>query len=154
MISPTAEYALRAIVALAQRDGQAVVTPTIADTTRVPAGYLAKVLQTLGRAGLVRSRRGLGGGFMLARPPAEITVLDVVNAVDPIKRIERCPLGIETHGAALCPLHHRIDEAIGQVERSFRETTIAELLGDESRNAPLCREGGTVDGVTLGISKG
>jgi Rrf2 family protein len=153
MISPTAEYALRAIVALAQGNKQAQVTPAIAQTTKVPAGYLAKVLQTLGRAGLVHSKRGLGGGFTLARPAHEITVLDVVNAVDPIKRIERCPLGIEQHGRNLCPLHHRIDEAIAHVERSFQETTIAELLDDDSRHAPLCQGRGTGGGVTLSINK-
>ena len=105
MISPTAEYALRAMVAIAQHSGDAVVTPTIAEITQVPPGYLPKVLQTLRKAGLVDSKRGLGGGFTLARPAEEVTVLEVVNAVDPIKRIHRCPLEIDSHGTELCPLH-------------------------------------------------
>jgi Rrf2 family protein len=139
MISPTAEYALRAIVALAQGGGKAVVTPAIAEMTRVPPGYLPKVLQTLRRAGLVDSRRGLGGGFTLARPASQITVLDVVNAVDPVKRIERCPLGIETHGTNLCPLHKRLDEATEMVEKSFASTTIEDLLAAPGRSEPLCQ---------------
>lgn len=139
MISPTAEYALRAIVALAQAGEEAMVTRRIAEVTRVPAGYLAKVLQMLGRHGLVRSKRGFGGGFVLARHQGEITVLDVVNAVDPIKRIERCPLGIETHGDKLCPLHHRLDAATALVERAFSETTVADILADTSRNTPFCQ---------------
>jgi Rrf2 family protein len=139
MISPTAEYALRAIVALAQGGGKAVVTPTIAEMTRVPPGYLPKVLQTLRRAGLVDSRRGLGGGFTLARPPNQITVLEVVNAVDPVKRIERCPLEIETHGTNLCPLHKRLDEATEMVEKSFASTTIEDLLAAPGRSEPLCQ---------------
>jgi Rrf2 family protein len=150
MISPTAEYALRAIVAIAQRDGESTVTPDIAETTKVPPGYLSKVLQTLRRARLVDSRRGLGGGFTLAKPASAMTVLEVVNAVDPIQRIERCPLGIESHGGNLCPLHRRLDEATAAVERSFAETTIAELLAQPGSSTPFCereRRGGVQIGI-------
>ena len=139
MISPTAEYALRAVVAIAQGGGDTVVTPTIAEITKVPPGYLPKVLQILRKAGLVGSKRGLGGGFTLARPAEDMTVLEVVNAVDPIKRIDRCPLGIDSHGTNLCPLHKRLDEATELVEQSFASTTIAELLSPPGRNAPLCQ---------------
>jgi len=140
MISQTAEYALRAIVALAQRGpGQAMLTPQIAAVTKVPPAYLAKVLQTLGRAGLVHSQRGLGGGFTLAKPPAQISVLEVVNAVDLLKRIELCPLGVADHGAHLCPLHKRLDEALETVERSFATTTIAQLISPFGAGGGLCR---------------
>ena len=142
MISPTAEYALRAIVALAQAEGEAIVTARIAEVTKVPAGYLAKVLQTLGRGGLVQSKRGLGGGFTLARPAEEISVLEVVDAVDPLKRIERCPLGIKTHGDRLCSLHRRLDEATALVERSFAATSMADLLAEDGQGKSLCQPAG------------
>lgn len=151
MISPTAEYALRAVVAIAQANGEAAATQAIAKLTKVPAGYLPKVLQMLGRAGVVESRRGLGGGFRLAGPADELTVLEVVNAVDPIKRIERCPLDLESHGGMLCPLHKRLDEATEHVERSFANTTIAELLRGPGTSTPFCE--GEVErtvGVPLG----
>ncbi|MCH7808271.1 MAG: Rrf2 family transcriptional regulator [Planctomycetes bacterium] len=138
MISSTAEYALRAIVALAQGDGDAMVTRRIAEITKVPPGYLSKILQILGKRGLVRSRRGPGGGFVLARPTSEMTVLDVVNAVDPIKRIERCPLDLNAHGESLCSLHQRLDAATALIERAFAETTVADVLADTGRSAPLC----------------
>ena len=57
----------------------------------------------------------------------------------PIKRIDRCPLGIDSHGTSLCPLHKRLDEATELVERSFASTTIAELLSAPGRSAPLCQ---------------
>ena len=139
MISPTVEYALRAMVTIAQSSGRAVVTPTIAELTKVPPGYLPKVLQTLRKAGLVYSKRGLGGGFTLARPAEDVTVLEVVNAVNPIERIHRCPLGIDLHGTDLCPLHKRLDEALEMVEQSFASTTIAELISAPGRSAPLCQ---------------
>ncbi len=139
MISPTAEYALRAVVAIAQGGGEPVVTPTIVEMTKVPAGYLPKVLQTLRRAGIVRAKRGLGGGFNLVRASDLLSVLDVVNAVDPIKRIERCPLDIDTHDSTLCPLHKKLDEAAEMMEKSFASTTIAQLLATDPDHAPLCR---------------
>jgi len=151
MISPTAEYALRAVVAIAQANGDAAATQSIAKLTKVPAGYLPKVLQMLGRAGLVDSKRGLGGGFKLAKPATELTVLEVVNAVDPIKRIEKCPLDLESHGGNLCPLHKRLDEATEHVERSFAKTTIAELLAQPGRSTPFCDgPGNRTCGVQLG----
>jgi len=57
-----------------------------------------------------------------------LTVLDVVNTVDPIERIERCPLGLQSHGMNLCPLHKRLDEAIGFIEKAFAKTKIADLV--------------------------
>lgn len=140
MISPTAEYALRAIVAIAYGGGDVVVTPTLVEMTKVPPGYLPKVLQTLRRAGLVISKRGLGGGFTLAHAPENITVLDVINSVDPIKRIMRCPLDIDSHSSNLCPLHKRLDDAAEMVEKSFASTTIADLLAtSDDDNMPLCK---------------
>jgi len=127
MISQTAEYALRAIVHLADKGDAPQTTQQIAEQTRVPAGYLAKVMQTLGRSGIVHARRGLHGGFTLAMPPAELTVLDVVQAVDPVQRIEHCPLGIPGH-KTLCSLHSRLDDTAAMVEKALGSSTIADLL--------------------------
>ena len=124
-ISQTAEYALRAVVWLAGHAEAATGTPEIARSTRVPPGYLAKVLQLLARGGLVTSAPGRKGGFRLARPAAEISILEVINAVDPVERIRQCPLGIESHGGELCPLHRRLDKALGLMEQTFAEATIA-----------------------------
>src|SRR4051794_20289771 len=124
MISQTAEYALRAVVMLGSNPGSPRTTQQIAEKTRVPSGYLSKVLQALGRAGLVEAQRGLHGGFVLARPLDELTILDVINAVDPLKRITHCPLGIAAHGRRLCSLHRRLDEGLAQIESLFGATTV------------------------------
>jgi len=137
MLSQTTEYALRAIVFLADQ-GEARTTQQIAKTTRVPAGYLSKVMQGLSRAGLVDSQRGVHGGFTLARPPKELTIWEVVEAVDPIQRIRSCPLGLKAHGTNLCPLHRRLDDAAAQVEHAFRGTTVQELLDEPTSSKPLC----------------
>ena len=137
MISRTAEYALRAVVWLAGTPDVALGTRVISDAAQIPAGYLSKVLQMLSRAGIVYSASGRGGGFRLTRPPAEISVLDVINAVDPIERIRTCPLHLASHAKRLCPLHKRLDNAMGQMEVAFGQSTIAELLAEETTSPPL-----------------
>jgi Rrf2 family protein len=128
---------LRAIVYLAGQD-EPRTTAQMAEVTQVPAGYLAKVMQQLGRAGLVRSQRGLGGGFTLAREPDNLTVLEVINAVDPLRRFPECPLGIPSHGRRLCPLHFRLDQAAKLVEDALCETKVADLLDTTSRPRSHC----------------
>ncbi len=140
MLSQTTEYALRLVVQLASQPGRPVTIPELARTTRIPSGYLAKVLRQLSRAGLVHSQRGPNGGSVLVRAPEELTVLDVVQAVDPLKRIEVCPLGLRSHGANLCPLHRRLDQAIATVETAFRESSLAELVRDPKGSQPLCED--------------
>jgi Rrf2 family protein len=143
MISRSAEYALRAIVVLAQQRGESLLTPQVAEITKVPTAYLSKVLRTLGRGGLVQSRRGVGGGFTLARPADQISLLEVVNAVDPPQRIHHCPLDLESHSINLCPLHRRLDEAMALIEHSFAETTVAQILSEPGWETPLCEKGGS-----------
>jgi len=128
MLSKTAEYALRGVVRLARESGANLTTEELAHDTGIPAGYLSKVLQALARKGLVISRKGLGGGFRLARKPEAISVLEVVNAVDPIQHVRTCPLGLEHHGATLCPLHRRLDAITTQVEEAFAATPVSDLV--------------------------
>lgn len=128
MISLTMEYALRALAHMAsQRGAMAMNSETLARATGVPKGYLSKIMRDLVLAELVHSQRGPNGGFTVARPPEEISVLEVVNAVDPIRRITKCPLGRPDH-VTLCPLHRRLDDAIALIEARFAQTTVAELL--------------------------
>ena len=74
----------------------------------------------------------------LTKSPSELTILDVVNAVEPIRRIRECPLGLTAHGVRLCPLHKRLDNALASVEEAFRQTTLAEILAEPTKSYPLC----------------
>ena len=138
MFSQTAEYALRACIALAQSPDLPLTTLEIARRTRVPAGYLSKVLQMLARARLIRAIRGLHGGYQLHRSAALLKILDVINAVDPIRRIRTCPLDLPEHGACLCPLHRRMDNALAAVESALGASTLAEILSEPAASIPLC----------------
>ena len=138
MFSTTTEYALRSMVLLAMRGGAPLTAQQIASETKVPIDYLFKVLQSLGRAGLVQAQRGKNGGFSLANDPADISIYDVVQAVDPIKRIAKCPLGLKAHGVRLCSLHRKLDNAMQHIEEAFSSTKLADLIDDASPVRPLC----------------
>jgi len=144
MFSQTVEYALRAIVYLADQ-AEARTTSQIAAATRVPPAYLVKVLQSLTKAGLVRSQRGMRGGIQLAVAPEAVTIWDVVQCVDPIRRIRTCPLELDSHRTRLCPLHKRMDNALATVEAAFRASTLAEILAEPTSSKPLCPVPQTID---------
>ena len=149
MLSQTTEYALRVVAHLASVEG-AATTHQIAVATRVPEGYLAKVLQGLSRAGLVSSQRGLHGGSVLARPPADITLYDVVQAIDPMRRITTCPLGSKSHGTRLCAVHRRLDDAMDAAEKVFNASTLADMLAEPSPSKPLCESDDDARGPAKG----
>jgi Rrf2 family nitric oxide-sensitive transcriptional repressor len=134
MFSSTTEYALRAVAFLGGRRGTLSSSDTIAEHTRVPHNYLLQILNDLAGAGLVVSKRGPRGGYELARAPESLTVLEVINVIDPFKRIRTCPLGIPSHGTKLCKLHRRMDDAMAMVEKALGDSTIAEMLERSARD--------------------
>lgn len=127
VFSQTVEYALRTVAFLAADPDGTSTTPQIAEATLVPIAYLSKVIQALRRAGLVKCIRGVGGGVVLQRALQQLSVLDVIKAVEPFQRIHRCPLGLPEHRRKLCPLHASLDEAIAEIERRLGQTTLADL---------------------------
>jgi Rrf2 family protein len=137
MLSKTAEYALRVAVCLAQSPDQPASADELAEVTKIPRRYLHKVVQDLARRGLVRSQPGPGGGYSILRTPKQITILDVVNAVAPLERIRRCPLGLTSH-TRLCPLHRELDKVYAETEKAFARVTLDELLRSTSPIVPLC----------------
>ncbi|MEM1183899.1 MAG: Rrf2 family transcriptional regulator [Planctomycetota bacterium] len=156
MLSQTSEYALRAMSCLAYAPDELTPTPVLARYTKVPSNYLAKVLQLLAQADLIVGRRGVGGGYRLAKAAADITMLDVVNAIDPVRRIESCPLGLPNHGGVLCALHKALDEAAMHILNTFSGVTMADLVADAGGSRPLCDTelaeqlaAVSVDGVSL-----
>ena len=128
MFSQTVEYALRAMVQLAKEAPAACTTQQIAKKTKVPAAYLAKVLQSMRRAGLILSRRGVGGGVSLARPADKISLLDVIDAVEPLARSGR-----RSSSALLGPLQKKLDEALSQIRRTFAEASLGEMVAGRRR---------------------
>lgn len=136
VLSKTAEYALRAITSLAAQSETPKSADALAKITQVPRAYLQRVLQDLTASGLIVSRPGPGGGYLLQQAPESISILAVVNAVSPIERIRRCPLGLKSH-IELCPLHREIDNAYAATETAFRGVTVSDILKSTSAIKPL-----------------
>ena len=137
MLSSTSDYALRAILVLARAsDDRPLRADEIARATGSPANYLAKTLNALAKAGLVRSTRGPFGGFVLAVPAAELSLAQVIDCFDEPRPQTRCLLG-----SAPCNLRHPCVAhqrwtAIRNARRAaLADTTVADLLGGSAATA-------------------
>jgi Rrf2 family protein len=107
LFSSSCEYGIRALIHLAihSDDGPCLVRE-IAEEETIPRHYLAKILQQLAGHGLVRSTKGPGGGFALAKDPDQLTVEEIINVLEPGQNQGRCVLGLDQcDDEAPCPLH-------------------------------------------------
>ena len=126
-ITKQADYALRAVIYLARLDdGEKASTKDIANKQYIPPSFLAKIVSQLSIAGLIHTSRGARGGVSLARQPEEISILDVVEAIDgPILLNEcthepnSCPFGTD------CPLHRVWCEAKNDLHEKLSTATFA-----------------------------
>ncbi len=116
-------YAIRALAYIARRDDptRPISAAEVADAEAIPPYYLAKVLQDLARAHILSSVRGRGGGFRMTRSPDDIRVLEVLQAVENVKRLTQdCVLGLDRCDDDVpCPMH--------STWTSFREVLLARL---------------------------
>ena len=130
MLSQTAEYALRAVLHLAQYSGQRPVrVGEMATQLRIPHNYLSKILHQLARAGVLLSLRGKAGGFQLAVDPTRLSLSAVVMPFDRIDDRRRCLLGRpQCSDRTACAAHTRWKEVADTVAQFFRDTTVGDLL--------------------------
>jgi len=135
-LAKTTGYAIAAMSHLDPPGGRPVGLRDIARRARVPYAYLAKRMPGLVAAGLVRSVRGKHGGVLLARPPEEITLLQVSEAVEACQWLGRCLLGLVTcSDERACPVHNFWKDARQQIEFTLRYTTLADVVAHERRMA-------------------
>lgn len=127
--SRSTQYAIRAMAHLATLSaGEFVRTRDIARSTGVPLPFLSKITQALSRRGLVESLRGRGGGISLTRPPRQITLEDIVLAVDGIEVADTCVLGLPAcSDDTPCPVHHVWKKLRGEIRQSLHERTLEDL---------------------------
>jgi Rrf2 family protein len=139
MITRTGLHALRAMAALARLpEGEFAGAAAVAREIGAPPNYLSKLLQGLAREGLVRSQKGLGGGFRLARDPCHITLLDVVEPIEQVSRWSGCVLGHrDCSDDAPCAIHDRWKQVRTAYLRMLRQTSVADLLARGEPALPL-----------------
>jgi Rrf2 family protein len=134
MLSSTSDYALRAILVLAQADpGRPMRADEIARATGSPANYLAKTRNALAKAGLVSSARGPQGGFTLVVPADELSLARIVDCFDEVHPNTRCLLGTRPCDALRpCRAHDRWTAVQRARQAPLVETTVADLLAGSS----------------------
>lgn len=139
LLSRSGIHAVRALVALsALPEGEFRGAAALADETGAPPNYLGKLLQALSRDGLVKSQKGLGGGFRLAQPAEKITMYDIVHSLEDVHRWTRCVFGMECTEDTPCALHDRwvrIRESYMEMLKSTRLVDLTPSL--EHRGAKL-----------------
>jgi Rrf2 family protein len=144
-LSDGVEWGVHACTLLAVLPSDAALpAPRLAEYHGVPSAYLAKHLQALARAGVLETVKGPRGGYRLARPPAEITVLDVVEAIDGDEPAFRCteirrrgPTAVPAREYKLpCGIHRTFSRADEAWRTELAAVTIADLVGTMLHEAP------------------
>lgn len=132
MLSQTAQYALRAVLHIAEHGAdRPVPVGDIAQALEVPRNYLSKTLHQLARAGVVASTFGPGGGFRLARPADALTLDAVVSPFDTAAE-RHCLLGrARCLDSDPCPAHEHWKAISVQIHDFFARTTVAQLIGGD-----------------------
>jgi Rrf2 family protein len=135
-ISRRTDYGVRVILDLASQSGEVrASTQEIADRQSIPAPFLAKIISQLSLSGLVTTFRGAGGGVSLARPPSEISLLHVIEALDGPVRLNRCV--IEPSACPrdeFCPVHHIWAKAQVDLTDLLSSTTFDQLADHPLQN--------------------
>jgi Rrf2 family protein len=134
IFSSAAEYAIRGVAELAARGGTSrVQLDEIVAGTGLPRDFMAKVFQKLVHGNVLRSAKGRGGGFCLARPPHEITLLQIVESVEGAQAYDRCVVGLERCNDQMPCAQHDLYKPIRQRIKDYLATTTAADLAASLR---------------------
>jgi Rrf2 family protein len=133
-ITRKADYAVRAVLHLAQmKNGESTATSTIAKEQRIPPSFLAKIISQLSIAGLLHTSRGARGGVTLAREPKDITLLEVVEAIDgPIQLNECVTEAGYCYFGGNCPVRSIWCEAQDELVACLKKADFAQLLAQST----------------------
>jgi Rrf2 family protein len=128
-ITRTGEYGLRGLLFLVRQPPDKVaLISEVSEAQKIPETFLAKIFQRLSKAGLLRSVRGSGGGFYLAKPPEQITMKEVIEALEGPIAINRCVAGKGAcESEEECPLHEAWKRAQQSLMEVLGKTTMEDL---------------------------
>ena len=141
VITRATEYAVRTVIYLAkQPKNDIVLKKDICRTQEVTPAFLTKILQPLIKVGIVSSQRGVGGGFLLAKDPSEITMLDILQAEEGLLRLNHCLVDTDfCHRDGYCSAHEVWQEAQQKMADTLKGYTIAELVCREKEKLEIIK---------------
>lgn len=129
LISQGAQYAISAIIAISKNAGDGAVSASyLSKSLNCPTAYLSQVLAKLKEPGILKSQRGLNGGVYLAKPISEISMMDVIAAIDGTEFFDKCFMGIEGCGhIEPCPFHEFWSAERKKIEQWLIDTTFDQV---------------------------
>jgi len=129
-LSQASEYAIRALTYLAQHESEGfLLVRRMSAELNVPSAYLTKVLQPFVARGVLESQRGRGSGFRLVRPPAEVTLYEIIEAHEPVWQTRRCSLGqADCSDERACPLHEPWKRTSEAFLARLTHTSLADVM--------------------------
>jgi Rrf2 family transcriptional regulator, iron-sulfur cluster assembly transcription factor len=134
MLSQAVGYAASALGYVAAAGGKSVLVKEIAEAAEIPAPYLAKIIQSLARKGLVNTQRGIGGGVVLARPADQISLFELCVALDDPAVQQRCMLGTAAcSDERACPAHRFWTVQRGKNMEFLQRMTVADVAAFETK---------------------
>lgn len=129
-INQATDYAFRAILFLVNHDEKVVEARLIAQSEAIPMRFLLRIMPLLIQAGIVKSQRGAGGGYALAREPREISFMDVIEAVEGPIFLNRCLKDYECcskNGAPTCVIHRELEGIQSLLAEELSRRNFADL---------------------------
>lgn len=137
-LSRTAGYAILALSCLEEAADRWVLVKDIVGRVNVPGPYLAKILHTLAKAGVVCAKRGYRGGFMLARPAAQVSIAEIVNAIEGATWLGGCLLGFtECTDDRACPAHALCKTERAKIQSFLEKLTLRDVADFELRHGEI-----------------
>ena len=133
MFSKTCEYAIRAVLFIAQKseDGKRVNIKSIAKNNNSPESFIAKILQQLTKRGIVQSVKGPNGGFFVNEKSKENSIADIVKAIDGEELFVNCALGLSQCSEEYpCPIHHEYKKIKQQITQMLESAKVSDLSDD------------------------
>lgn len=131
LISQGAQYAISAIIAISKHTEEGAVSASyLSKSLDCPTAYLSQILAKLKKPGILNSKRGLNGGVYLAKPIEEISMMDIIGAIDGTEFFDKCFMGIPGCGKIEpCPFHEFWSVERKKIEQWLRDTTFEEIDG-------------------------
>jgi Rrf2 family protein len=150
LVTREADYAIRCVLEVA-RHGR-VSAAQVARTRSISRTFLGKIVQTLAKAGIVSTRRGVGGGISLAVAPEDVTLLQIIEAIEGPLVLNECLLPQpECAHIAICPAYPYLCEAQGSLRRIL-DVSVAEMLARESASAQRVDDAADLSRLSIGAA--